>query len=505
MAQELTIARASAARRALSPALAGELERQNRLLVPSAARDAHLAALSSPELGVVVTGQQVGLFLGPAYSLYKAASAIALARRLTRESGRPTVPIFWLQSEDHDGEEVATTAVLDDDDTLVRVHLTPLGHTRASLAARPLGEGVRHALTALREHLGEAPHRDEALALVERHYRADAGWVQAFAGALGEIFAGEGLLVLDPRTPTVAALATPIHRRALDDPETLDEALAEGAALLSRAGEPVAVRPRPGCSLSFFHPEGPTGPRHRLIQRDGGWALPHSGAPVLAPRERLEREPLSFSTSSLLRVVLQDTLLPTVAQVAGPGEARYLRQLPPLHAAFGLTSPPVVPRARFVITDRACRRRLDALGIAASEVTEREPLLRALAANDGGPRGDAVVERLTSALERELVELGPELIAVDPSLARALSRTRRHIARGAGKLGERVERARARRDATRVERVEWLCRRLRPGGAPQERALGVVHFAARYGLASLERGVFAAIDAHPGPLHEVSL
>lgn len=43
----------------------------------------------------IVTGQQVGLFSGPAYSIYKALSAIRVAEETTRR-GIEAVPIFGL-------------------------------------------------------------------------------------------------------------------------------------------------------------------------------------------------------------------------------------------------------------------------------------------------------------------------------------------------------------------------------------------------------------------------
>jgi len=45
----------------------------------------------------VVSGQQVGLFLGPAYTLYKAITIIRLSRELASR-GVEAVPIFWLAS-----------------------------------------------------------------------------------------------------------------------------------------------------------------------------------------------------------------------------------------------------------------------------------------------------------------------------------------------------------------------------------------------------------------------
>ena len=53
----------------------------------------------------IVTGQQVGLFGGPAYTFYKALSALRIVEQL-RKSGIEAVPIFWMASEDHDLAEI---------------------------------------------------------------------------------------------------------------------------------------------------------------------------------------------------------------------------------------------------------------------------------------------------------------------------------------------------------------------------------------------------------------
>ena len=53
----------------------------------------------------IVSGQQVGLFGGPAYAFYKALSAIRIAEELTAE-GIDAVPVFWMATEDHDLDEV---------------------------------------------------------------------------------------------------------------------------------------------------------------------------------------------------------------------------------------------------------------------------------------------------------------------------------------------------------------------------------------------------------------
>ena len=84
----------------------------------------------------VVTGQQVGLFSGPCYTIYKALTAARLARVLTA-SGIPAVPVFWLATEDHDLEEVNHCWVFNATNQPVKLEI-PDGNS----GRRPVGEIV---------------------------------------------------------------------------------------------------------------------------------------------------------------------------------------------------------------------------------------------------------------------------------------------------------------------------------------------------------------------------
>src|SRR3954471_23075625 len=101
----------AAAERRVAPALVAVLRDQQATLPVSRARRENLEALAAGGTAVVATGQQVGLFLGPLYGFYKAASAIAVARALAAESGVRCVPLFWLQTEDHDYADIPSATV----------------------------------------------------------------------------------------------------------------------------------------------------------------------------------------------------------------------------------------------------------------------------------------------------------------------------------------------------------------------------------------------------------
>src|SRR5580658_4926196 len=84
--------------------VAGILREQNAAFGAGDATRTNLDRLAKGAVAVV-SGQQVGLFGGPAYAVYKAVSAVQIAQELTR-AGIDAVPVFWMATEDHDLDEV---------------------------------------------------------------------------------------------------------------------------------------------------------------------------------------------------------------------------------------------------------------------------------------------------------------------------------------------------------------------------------------------------------------
>ena len=144
--------------------------------VPSPAREAALALLAEPGALAVTSGQQPGLFTGPLYTVHKALSTAALARILERQWSRPVVPIFWIAGDDHDFTEASHTAWLAADGSLATAALPPRPPDAplTPMYRQPLGEGVAAALESLAASLPTSEFRDETLAWLGRHYRAEA-------------------------------------------------------------------------------------------------------------------------------------------------------------------------------------------------------------------------------------------------------------------------------------------------------------------------------------------
>jgi bacillithiol synthase len=474
---------------------------QQAAFVASPARDAHLASWAEGRAAVVVTGQQVGLFLGPLYSFYKAASAVAVARALTAETGVPCVPLFWLQTEDHDFAEIRSCVVPDGRGESLRLALPDPGpgEARRSLAHRALPAEVSGLLDQLAEALPAGEASAETLALLRAAYRPGHAIGGAFAEVMAALFAEEGLLVLDPRRAEVAELAAPSYRACLEDSEAITAALRARTVALAGAGFAEQVPVRDQAALVFFHPDGPEGPRFRIERQPGGdWRLA-GGSALMAHAELLDtlaREPLRFSTSSLLRPIVQDLLLPTVAYVAGPGELNYFAQLGPLYDRFGLAPPLLVPRARFRCLDARSRRDLAKLGLRpddvdlpAAELAARLRARRPAGAPDPRELRALVADRIAPAVET----IAAAVEQAEPGLRREAGRTRGRVSYRLERLLDRYARALVSRDQALSARLRRLTQFLFPQGSPQERVYGWPAMAARRGVAGFKALVQSAL------------
>jgi uncharacterized protein YllA (UPF0747 family) len=454
------VARVKAAARPLAAGVVEALRAQNAALPPSPAREANLAALGEGA-ATIVTGQQVGLFLGPLYSLHKAATAVVAARVLQAESGVRCVPIFWLQTEDHDFAEIASATLLP-----ARTLQLAANEARVSVAHRRLGPEVETLVAALGDAIADQPHAAEVHALFGAAYCPGASLAAAFARAMAHFF--EELVFVDPRDARLLDGAAPVFHRAVADAAEIERVLVERGEALRQAGFDEQVRPRPGQTLIFHHPEGAEGPRFRL--------------PVGRP---LDGDPLAFSTSALLRPILQDFLLPTAAQVGGPGELAYLGQVTALHPLFGLEPPMYVPRARFRLIPPPVRRLLDQLQIAPADAEDPALLTRLSPPAEAGPARAWLAE-----LEARLDGWTPP----DEKLRQDAARARATVRYAIDRLERRHRRANAARDTTLAERVLRLQGWLLPDGEPQERVLSAAWFAAYAGCDRLRRAWLDNVD-----------
>lgn len=463
---------------------------RSRPPAPFALADAVLAEsadaarpLGGPDVLVVTTGQQPGLFGGPLYTLYKALTARAMARTLEAAWQRPVVPVFWVAGDDHDFAEAAAVSWLATDGGEVRAALPgrPDDAPLVPMYREPLPPDVTALLDELERTTPPGPERDATLAWLRRHYRPGRSVAAAFGGALAELLAPLGIVCLDGSHPELKRAAWPVVREALARATDLDRLLVERHRQLGAVGADPGVKVGEGATLVML--EGDLG-RDRLLVSGDGFAARRSGERFsLEEIEALARAaPARLSANVLLRPVVESATLPTVAYVAGPGELRYLELAAALYGPLGVTRQEPVPRWSGLLVEPRVTRTLEKLQLTLADVEGDGAHLEQRVARHLAPEGFlGALGDLRQSLDRGYERLVRQVEAIDPTLEKPARSAALHAAGGLDNLEKRVLQAVKRREADVLAQLQRLQAAVRPGGGPQERGLGSVGFLARYG------------------------
>ncbi len=447
-----------------------------------------LRRLREPGALVVTTGQQPGLFTGPAYAVSKALSARALARVLEHRWGRRVIPMYWVPGDDHDFDEVASVAWIAGDGGLMRATLDPRPPDAplTPMSRQPLGRGVLAALEAFEQSLPDSESRQRTVSWLRRHYAPGHTVAGAFGQAMAELLAPLGVACFDSTHAAVKAAGAPLLIRALSDAAGLDRELSARAAALQAGGEDPGVPVGDGATLVFLEDaEG----RDRLVLQGGQYQTRRGRRRLtLAELEAIAREqPDRLSGNVLLRPVLESFLLPTVAYVAGPGELRYLALTPPLYRHLGVHRQHPMPRWSGLLIEPRVTRVLAKFSAALEDLLEERGGLEARLAREALPPGaEAAFRALRAAIETGYDPVVRLAAQVDPTLERPAAAARGQALFGTQELEKKLLQHARKREAIELQQVARARLSVRPEGRPQERALSMVGFLARYGWELLD-------------------
>ena len=385
----------------------------------------------------IVTGQQAGLFTGPALAIYKALSAIRYAEEMTRR-GIETVPIFWIATEDHDLAEV-NASQWSTRNGLARYELPVApGNEGRPVGQIGLGESVTSVVQTAAESLDGPSAADIARALRES-YSPGETYGSAFGKLLTRILSERGLLLLDPQDPRFDRAAVPVYRAALENVDVLRGALMERSRALEEAGYHAQVKVTHESTLLFYTIDGRREPLH--AHKDGFAAGPttFSKVELLAA---LDKTPEAFTPSALLRPVVQDTLLPTAGLVGGPAEIAYLAQSQVVYKKLLNRMPAILPRASFTIVEPAIARFLEQYGLEMRDLVRGRQHLRAKMEQKALP--DELTKRFEvdeEAIRKCIGGYREPLERLDPTLVGSVESTEEKILSQFLKLKEKVGRA----------------------------------------------------------------
>ncbi len=469
------------------------LERQNRAWGASELGLRNIQRLRDGA-HAIVTGQQAGLFGGPLLAFLKVTSALALAEQLDR-SGVPTVPVFWIASEDHDLAEVNQSLLLTQDFNLAEFHAETSGTKGAPVAGVRLGAGTDALVLRAAELMGDSLAAD----YLRESYREGETLSNAYARLYSRIFADRGLIILDPADEELHRLAAPLFVEAIRRAPELDKALLARNRELRDAGYHEQVKVTDLSTPLFALVDGGRVPVHRA---NGEFSI---GTERLSPDElmgRIGEHPENFNANVLLRPVLQDYWLPTLAYFGGPAEIAYFAQVGVVYENLLGRLTPILPRLSATLIEPRIERLLDKYQVELPELFHGECELRDCIAARSLPeqlKNDFLEGKL--AVKESMHRISEGLARLDPTLVRAYDRATAKMLYQVSRLERRAATAELRRNEIIARHAAQIENSLYPRKTLQEREISGIYFYAKYGPSLIDRLIELA--QAPCPEHKI--
>jgi len=442
---------------------------------------ANIEKLSRPDSLVVFSGQQVGMLLGPMYTVIKALTSYKLAKKLEASLNRPVVPCFWMATDDHDFDEIKCVNLLDRSGESRELCYNPSSlKNDIPMSDIILDREIDSFHDSLSEHLIETEFSRSIDDILKNRYKSGNGISSAFAGLFVDLLGDFGIIPVDPNYPGMKRLFAPVFRREIENHDKIFDLYEASSQELLDAGYHRQVH-KSGESLNLFFNENG---RANIVHNNGEFRLDGRDS-VFTKDEllgKLETEPERFSPNVCLRPVAQCSAFPTVCQIVGPSEAAYYAQIKSIFKYLNVPWPVVKPRIFATIVEPHIRKSVEKLSIDFTSLyndTDHE-ISRVIKENFPSEI-EAGAEAIREETKKPLKDLSVSLKDKDPESFQAIEHSLKRLDHELNHLYKRLFAAHKKRHDTAVGQVKRVASFLFPQGKFQERIVSPVYFANKFG------------------------
>jgi bacillithiol biosynthesis cysteine-adding enzyme BshC len=445
---------------------------------------ANIDLLLSDNTVAIVTGQQVGLFTGPLYTLYKTLTTLTLTEQLSQLYPEYNfVPIFWLEGEDHDIEEVSSFSFLNKSNELQRLNYpydeNSSGNNLGAVGSVNLNESIGVLFNSLRQELLTTEYSQKVIELFETAYQKGMTLSRAFIHLFNVLLEDSGLIFFDPHNPDTKKILTPIFEKELNNVSHTCQLVITQSELLEKQYH-AQVKPR-AVNLFLFH----NGGRYAIEPHEHGFSLKGTRR-TFSKEEMLELlkiDPNLFSPNVILRSICQDYLFPTLAYVAGPSEVAYFAQFKLLYEDIGIPEPIIYPRCSATIVEERIQKIINKYGLQSKDFFADIDILKGrITASISDFKVEELFSNTFGTVSESLTSLKGGLESIDPTLVPAMENTLTRIQGALNGLKEKTLSAQVRQHEISFRQLDKVAISLFPNSKLQEREMNIIYYLNKYGL-----------------------
>lgn len=464
------------------------LKEEYSALNPSDKTFKNINSLESANTLAVVTGQQLGILGGPLYTFYKIITAIKLADELNdRYDGYNFVPVFWLEGDDNDFNEVRWIKVIDDNNEIREIAYGDPAQEedpKQSVGFVKFDERITDFFNEVKNALRQTEFTETVLARLQDFYSNGKSFKDAFKELIFWLFDSYGLIIFDPQNPEIKKCLTPVFTKEILDFRRHTEALVSVSANLDDSYHAqVKVKP-----VNLFYNFDNARFSIEPVENEFRLKRKRKSFSQNELLKLIEETPEAFSPNVLLRPICQDFLLPTAFYIAGPAEISYFAQVTPLYEMFNLVPPVIYPRASVTLLEKAIQKTIDKYNLNFTDLFKDPDVLKTRVLNSLTTNSpDDVFKDAANEIELAFDHLKEKLFEIDQTIADASSKYRQKALSYLDELKAKADESRKKKHEITLRQLDKVSVSTYPNSNLQERELNFFYFANKYDIELLKR------------------
>ncbi len=449
----------------------------------------NINALLSNKTLAIIGAQQIGLFGGPLQYFYKILSIIKLTEKFNDIFEQYNfVPVFWLESEDHDFENAHKIYTYNYDKAVRKIAYDdglPEEENRGSVGEIIFDKNLRGSFSELKKTLKKTAYTDELFDLLRSTFQEGISFKAAFKNLLFELFDKYGLIIFDGSAKEAKILAKRLFAESIENYEELAILGIESSAKLEEEYHAhVKIHP-----VNLFYLDAEK--RRRIEPHEKGFKF-GAKRKIYSRNELLElidEFPERFSPNVILRPLMQDSIFPAAVIIAGENEMNYFPQIIPYYKYFNITTPLLYPRASVTLNENYLAKKIEAYNVKTEHLffLDKKELARKIIYAKHNLNLEKIFAETAADIDLSMETLIEKLTALDPKLETAATEVKQGIAKLLEILNDKAHASFDARQQNILRHVKTLKNQFAPHGKPQENVINFAYFANHYGVGFLDQ------------------
>lgn len=440
---------------------------------------------------VIIGGQQPGFLTGPLFMIFKILTILKLSNFFHRELEIPVIPCFWNASDDDSADQVDNLNIINGEISNIKLDLSGFTiKTRYSDIDLP-EDRLKDVIERLKDILNPTGFKSgiidllkNSLSDIKKNYSDNSGRINIaafFSGVVTRLFPDHGLVIIDPADNDLKKSSQDLLKFDINNHNKISGLVNSTGGELNNSGYHSQLSSITEI-LDFFYCEG--GIRKRIYP-DGEDSLKIEDK-VYSKKEfwdLMGSSPESISLNVVLRPLLQDSLLPVLCSVCGPGEISYFAQIKPVYDFYGLKMPVIYPRFSATIIERKIKKLFkkfkitDEMLVSDEEETTKKIIRKRMEIDLEGSMLD-----LEKDISVRLEKLERVFLDIEMNISDSFDRIKRNLKKEIKVLNKKVYSGLKKQDEFVVDGVKKIYMNIFPNGNLQEREINIFSYLNKYGF-----------------------